>query len=296
MSFCQYDAYPTTWAEFVEAIATPETAVHLPENAVWDMNDYQPEGYNNTIFQIKCDRIEGNGTTIRNLKLTNSYFKSLSTASSSQGRIDEVSGLHFSNIVLSNDSGSQYFLNFQNRPTTIDGERVDYTQTILYGCTFSGVFSVNSTGNPFRMFGNNLRMVSCACNIEVIDSATSNKKLGLCWNAQYCNFKVATRGVAQIDTTNNSGDYGAYYSWLDLYGDDLTNISVTRKASASIFRCSAPITTVQKAAEGFPSIVSVPDPLTVVLPEDSNLIVCTDAQCRDANWLHNAGFPIAVDP
>lgn len=294
MSFCQYDAYPTTWTEFLTAIQQDETCVHCPENGEWDINDYQPEGYTSTEFQIKCDRIEGNGTTIRNLKLVNSGFKSLSTASSSQGRIDEISGLHFLNLVVDNQSRKNLFY-LQNRPTKIDGETVPSTRTIFSGCTFSGVFSVSTAGSSFIVFGRNTTMISCACNIEIIATGSTGM-VGLSSDTQYCNFKVATRGVTNLAFTSTSSGYQMYYCWLDAYGDDLTTLSVTKAAKASVFRCSAPITNVEKASEGFPSIVSVPDPLTVVLPEDSNLIVCTDAQCRDANWLHDAGFPIAVDP
>ena len=294
MSFCQYDAYPTTWTEFLTAIQQDETCVHCPENGEWDINDYQPDGYTDTVFYIKCDRIEGNGTKIRNLKLTNSYFRSLSTSTTSKARIDEIGGLHFENVVCSNtlSGANACFMDLQLRPTTIDGESVSSTNTKLSGCTLSGIFQ--SSVQTFYLFGAVADTISCAINIEYSTSYI-NGWLNIGHRFDYANYKVATRGAKSI-TLGTSLGFGAYYSWFDLYGDDLTNLNITQGATASIFRCSAPITTVQKAAAGYPSIVSVPDPLTVVLPTDSNLIVCTDAQVRDANWLHDAGFPIAVDP
>lgn len=297
MSFCQYDAYPTTWAEFVEAIATPETAVHLPENAVWDMNDFVPEGITNTVINIMCDRIYGNGTEIRNLKLTESYFKLLSNQSTSNARLEFWDSLHLTNIVLENTYPKYYLFMGGSRVSSIDGETIPTVDrhVVCQGSMFSGLISYsNSSGVPFQVFGG-MRMSQSSCNFETILGSGGNKTLTLGYAQEYCNFKMALRGFAKIDNPGGQSR-DAQYCWFDFYGDDLTDISITRNAHACIFRCSAPITTVAKAAAGYPSVVSVPDPLTVVLPTDSNLIVCTDAQCRDANWLHDAGFPIAVDP
>lgn len=297
MSFCQYDAYPTTWTEFVEAIATPETAVHLPENAVWDMNDFVPEGISNTVINIMCDRIFGNGAEIKNLKLTESYFKLLSEGSTSYARLEFWDSLHLTNMVVSNSYPKSYLFAGGSRVTKIDGQTIpsEERHVICQGSMFSGLIAhPTSSSITFKVFGD-MRMSQSSCNIEMtLGSGLAQFSLG--WRQEYCNFKVATRGFSRIVFISNIGGYGASYSWFDLYGDDLTGISFCKDAEACIFRCSAPITTVAKAAAGYPSVVSVPDPLTVVLPEDSNLIVCTDAQCRDANWLHDAGFPIAVDP
>ena len=297
MSFCQYYAYPTTWTEFVEAIATPETAVHLPENAIWDMNDFVPEGISNTVINIMCDRIFGNGTEIKNLKLTESYFKLRSESSASNARLEFWDSLHLTNMVVSNSYPNSYLFMGGSRVSSIDGQTIPSADrhVICQGSMFSGLIShAASQSLSFRVFGGML-MSQSSCNLELLLGSGSVKSFTLGYAQDYCNFKVAIRGFTKFDAPN--GLYrDASYSWFDLYGDDLTDISVTKGAHACIFRCSAPITTVAKAAAGYPSIVSVPDPLTVVLPEDSNLIVCTDAQCRDANWLHDAGFPIAVDP
>ena len=294
MSWCQYQAYPTTWEEFIEAIATPDTEVYCPEFGEWDANDFAPDGINDTIFYIKCDRIYGRGLTIKNLKLTNSYFKLQSESSTSQARLEFWNALHLINMVIDNSYPADKLFMGGQRVYTIDGQPVTQDRVICSGSMFSAMFSVPAQGgSPVAVFGD-MAMWCCSCNMEMIrGSASGVKSISLGYMQDYCNFKVSARGFTEIYGSTNTGAR-AYYSWFDLYGDDIVKLSITWKAHACAFRCSSNVTTVSKAAQGYPSVVSVPDPLTVVLPDDSNLIVCTDAELRDEEWLHNAGFPIGV--
>jgi hypothetical protein len=78
----------SSWAEFKTAVAVAGDTVNLPEKAVWDMNEIQPQGVNGLNFA--CAEVNGNGTEIKNLwmlniitvgcpinnlKLTNTVFK-----------------------------------------------------------------------------------------------------------------------------------------------------------------------------------------------------------------------------
>lgn len=296
MSFAQYDAYPTTWDEFLEAIQQDETAVHCPENAEWDVGQTHPEGYTDTIFLIKCDRIYGNGTTVKNLKLTNSYFKLTSTASASEARLEFWNALHLLNMVVSNgyDGNADRLFMGGQRPYRIDGEVVAQKYTQCSGSMFSGTIAVPTQGgSPFTVFGQ-MEMWCCSCNLELQRGTSGSvKSLTLGYRQDYCNFKVSARGFTEVASRKQTGE-GASYSWFDLYGDDITTLSITWKMQACAIRCSARITTVEKADQGYPTVVATPDPTAVVLPQDSNLIPCTDAQIRDEEWLHAQGFPIGT--
>ncbi len=294
MSFAQYDAYPTTWDEFLEAIQQDETAVHLPENAEWDVGQTHPEGYTDTIFLIKCDRIYGNGTTIKNLKLTNSYFELTSTASASEARLEFWNALHLLNAVVSNSYPSAYIFLGGDRPYRIDGVVVTQRYTQCSGSMFSGMVAVPTQGSsPFEVFGN-MEMWCCSCNLELQRGTSgSSKSYSLGRRQDYCNFKVSARGFTEVYSRKQTG-MGASYSWFDIYGDDITTLSITWKMQACAIRCSSRITTVSAADQGYPTVVATPDPTAVVLPQDSNLIPCTDAQIRDEEWLHAQGFPIGV--
>lgn len=299
MSWCQYQEYPETWDDFITAIAQPDTEVFCPEDGVWDVGQTHPDGYNGEIFHILCDKINGRGTIIKNLKLTNSFFKLESENSTSQARLEYWNALHLINMVVDNGysavpSADKLFQGGQ-RVYTIDGQPVTQPYVQCSGSQFSGMFAVPTQGgSPFAVFGE-MEMWCCACNLELIRGTSNSgvKSYSIGRRQDYCNFKVSARGFTEVYTSTNTGA-GSSYSWFDLYGDDITTLSMTWKAHACAIRCSANVTTVSKAEQGYPTVVAVPDPLTVVLPDDSNLIVCTDAELRDEEYLHNAGFPIGV--
>ena len=296
MSWAIYDAYPTNFSEFLTAIAQEETRVILPVDAVWDANDFCPEGYVNQTWQINCDQILGQGTTIKNLKLTDSYFNLRMSKYSNKARLDAWDGLNLINMVISYSDSVNSLFNVVDRVSTIDGETVPTAERRVgfNGSQISGMISKVTGSSSFNPFGE-MHLWCSAANLEIIHGGGTIKSLSLGRQQEYCNLKVATQGFTSFIQLSGS-PYGATYSWFDLYGDDVTDVSITKGAEASAFRCSCPITTVSKAKAGYPSVIAVPDVSAVTVPSDSNLIVCTDAQLRDENFLHENGFPIAVTP
>lgn len=296
MSFAQFQEYPETWDEFLVAITHDDTEVYCPEFGEWDVGESHPEGYTNTIFYIKCDRIYGRGTTIKNLKLTNSYFRLSSTADTSAARLEFWNALHLLNMVVSNGYSGNADKLFMggNRPYSIDGEVVTQRYTQCSGSMFSGTIAVPTQGgSAFSVFGE-MEMWCCSCNLELQRGPSGSvKSYSLGRRQDYCNCKVSARGFTEVYGSKNTGS-GASYSWFDLYGDDITKLSITWKMQACAIRCSSRVTTVEAADQGYPTVVATPDPTAVVLPQDSNLIPCTDAQLRDEEWLHAQGFPIGV--
>lgn len=294
MSFAQFQEYPETWDEFLESITHDDTEVFCPEDAVWDVGESHPEGYTDTVFMIKCDRIYGRGTTIKNLKLTNSYFRLTSTADASAARLEFWNALHVLNAVVDNGYPQARLFMGGTRPYLIDGAVVAQKYTQCSGSMFSGMIAVPTQGStPFEIFGG-MEMWCCSCNCELqrgTDGSTKSYSLGR--RQDYCNFKISARGFTEVYGSKDTGA-GASYSWFDLYGDDITKLGITWKAQACAIRCSSRITTVEPADQGYPTVIATPDPSAVVLPQNSNLIVCTDAQIRDEEWLHAQGFPIGV--
>ena len=295
MSFCQYLEYPQSWEEFLEAITHDDTEVYCPEFGEWDVGQTHPEGYTNTVFEIKCDRIYGRGTTVKNLKLTNSYFKFTSTQSAGAARLEFWNALHLINMVIDNSYPADKLFLGGYRVYTIDGQTVQQRYTLCSGSQFSAMVSIPAQGSsPVAMFGD-MEMYCSSCNFEMIrGTASGTKSISLGRRQDYCNFKVAVQGFTEIrqDTNSNSG---SSYSWFDLYGDDLTTLHITLRAHASAFRCSSNAAkTIQAAEQGYPSVLAVNDPLSVTVPSNANFIVCTDAELRDEEYLHSNGFPIGV--
>ena len=296
MSWCQYDAYPTTWAEFITAIAQEETRVICPEDAVWDANDFCPEGFENQTWQINCDQILGRGLTIKNLKLTDCKFKATMASISGKCRLECWDGLNMINMVVYLSENENRLFDFTGRPSSIDGETVPTESRYVYinGSQFSGTISKTTSGTLFQPFGE-AKLWCCACNLELHKSGGSITSFSMGRTQEYCNFRIACDGFTKFDQISGT-PYGASYSWFDIYGDDLVDISGTFGAVASIFRNSCNAPTVRKAKSGFPSVVCVPDPLQTVLPYNSNLILCVDSELRNETWLAAQGFPIAVTP
>lgn len=295
MSFCQYQEYPTSWEEFLEAITHDDTEVYCPEFGEWDVGQTHPEGYTDTIFEIKCDRIYGRGTTVKNLKLTNSYFKVTSTQSAGSPRLEFWNALHLINMVVDNTYPKDRLFQCGYRVNTIDGQAVQQHYTICSGSQFSGMISIPSQGaSPVELFGQ-MDMSCSACNFEMIrGSGGSVKTISLGHRQDYCNFKIAVQGFTAVNQDTNSYS-GSSYSWFDLYGDDITSLHITLRAHASAFRCgSNAAKTIQAAEQGYPSVLAVNDPSSVTVPANANFLVCTDAQLRDEEWLHDNGFPIGV--
>lgn len=295
MSFAQYQEYPQTWDEFLEAITHDDTEVYCPEFATWDVGQTHPEGYTDTIFLIKCDRIYGRGTTVKNLKLTNSYFRLTSTQNASYARLEFWNALHLINMVIDNTYPADKLFMGGYRVSTIDGQAVTQTYAQCSGSQFSAMVSIPQQGSsPVAMFGQ-MDMYCSACNFELIrGTASGTKSISLGHRQDYCNFKVAVQNFTAINQDTNAYS-GSSYSWFDLYGDDITSLHITLRAHASAFRCgSNAAKTIQAAEQGYPSVLAVNDPSSVTVPANANILVCTDAQLRDEEWLHDNGFPIGV--
>lgn len=110
----------SSFAEFVTAVAVSGDTVVLPENAVWDMNEQYPLGYNDNI-PINCTTINGRGTEIRNLHL--------------YGKFVVPSNLEINNLKLTNTVCEE---------TEFFGSSGNARTLTLNGCVVTGIYGVNT--------------------------------------------------------------------------------------------------------------------------------------------------------
>ena len=134
----------TSWAEFVEAIAVSGDTVNCPENAEWDANDFAPNGITEDIVW-KCSTVEGNGTVIRNLKLTGKV-------KSEDNNVHYIKNLHLLDFIA--DGNPEHYCFF-------DGTY------LMRGCKLSGILS----NHYFYLVYNNdvsnvFAMDKCSVNLE----------------------------------------------------------------------------------------------------------------------------------
>lgn len=279
-------AQVSTLEEFITAIAVQGDTVICPEGAVWDANDVYPDGYTGDIAWKA--HVQGNGTTIKNLRLYG-YFYTDTSASRVQ-----ISSLRLIDLI---GSRSTYY----------------FKQALFYGNYKFEDFTATAVLNSAYPF---------FCNPKD-DSSFSYQT-----QANRCSFNIDASGNFTIFsdgyTTNNSGHI--YNSRIELhlpnsthapfgnsmrfynceliaYAPNISGTSVdSRMWSLYCMGCviHGEMPTVRERAssgtmQGDMTIYST-DAMPDFVPVDPiHFVGVTDAQLRDPSYLRGIGFPIAIE-
>lgn len=272
---------PTTWEEFLSVSDTDSVYIELPEGAVFDMNDYYPEGIAETIPLRGF--INGNGAIIKNAAC---YTADAAFRISLNDTLGQISNLNFQNIRYQ-PAGSDYRALFQTESTTFRG-------TAFKLCSFSGIIdNTGSSGNGYTsLFGIDAygTVYRCSFNIKAIgNSAGTGTRSGVGiamgmtlynnWDAklQYCNIKI-------------SGEeywHGIYLDNTYLTGTGSSRISLLY-GNESVIDCEA--SAITKAYGNQTKILINTDKYSGSIP--SGCIGVTTEQLKDAEYLSSLGFPI----
>lgn len=151
------DITVSSWEEFLEAIQTwydgdSYDTVYCPEEAVWDGNDFAPEGYTGNIT-IYCLNINGRGTEIRNWHMYGVITSYL------PGTLRYIFNLHILDFVADGVPQRNGFI---------------HGNVLSRGCKFSGLLNTNYRcfiDNPQASLSTEPWMLRCSVNFDFQSSA-----------------------------------------------------------------------------------------------------------------------------
>lgn len=262
-----------SWSEFAAAVAVTGDTVVCPEGAVWDMNEIAPDGVPG--LSIASAEVRGNGTEIRNLRVTSS-----NKLGSNVDFYQSITALHFTNFVC--ESGQFFSAGGVQR----GGSRTDFT-----GCKFSGLLPQNA--RFFCAVGGNYgdtrptHFAQCAFTIEFGYNASTATQITSNGTIKYCRM--------HIQLPNGALFYpGASWSYVRIDCPAMTRLNVNG-AAANVYDGDLPQLTgaTGTASATYPSVYnkdSMPN-----FAGAANVIGVTGAQLRDPAYLSSIGFPIGVE-
>lgn len=248
-----------TWEDFVTAVGATGAYVEIPPGTVWDMNDISPEGVVQTT--VRCAKINGNGATINNARITNEALLNVSSS---------VTSTTIENLNILNVLADSYVLYNSGAPATLNLERV----------VFSGI--LNSTALIYQ-YNKTINVRECGFTLQGSASNIYTIRQGLIYHND-CNLNIDLENIGE-------DRYGTRASM------DLKNCYLSGKCSRINLTSSATnnIINVETAA-----VHAVQSNMNIAnsdkCAEFTNVIAVTDEQLRDAAYLSSIGFPIGVQP
>lgn len=252
---------PDNWDELITACGTSGAVISLPQGGEWDMNEQYPD--NTPEVTLNGCKINGNGFTIRNLRIKNNDIFTSSRAST-------ISNLDIVNLYSApaNDKflfDCIYIITLNN--VRVSGEVVN-TSLIR-----------SSSGNSY------LHGYSCSFNLHLV-----NGNLGNYGSMQFYN----GTNIKLTGTTSNSTFYvGSLYDESQIEG------AILSTNGNSVFKVSyAKLAKINIGLSGFSEVdtsttyntvinTSIIDATTI----SSQLIQATAEQMKNADWLTQHGFP-----
>ena len=255
------DVYVNTWAEFLEAVATEGNTVICPSQAIWDMNEIEPEGVT-ALPTVKCTSIQGNGTEIRNLKTT-TYFPL------EMPYVQSVNNLHFVNFIADN---GVFFISHSGHMW-------------FHGCKFSGLCGAQALG--VIVCGTNQNASADRCSF-LIDAQRAGAFHAVNMTAKFCRFSIAVP----------NGTFTMPYNlqWCYVRADTPLQQGICPAGSlACVF--DGDMQNVTQAQEPSHTYISIFNKSSMPgLQESEYLKGVTTEQLLNADYLYSIGFPIGVDP
>lgn len=273
------DVYVTSWQEFLQAILVSGDTVHCPENAIWDMNNIEPDGHVGAI-RFDCDNVYGHNTTIKNLKYDGQIiFKN--------GFV-EISDLHWENMLVNTGTYDKKVIFLREGTWSSESDLV-----LMTLCKISGFFTKDDASSIYceQLISKGIKHYRCGFNVE----SASHGRFNLPTLMEYCNFLAQLPDVRQIDANVTSeGRINYRFSNIVIVGANITSDASFYGAVCSVFRGRKErLTGFSNASGGYPSLYCTDDMPAVTEP-GTGFIGVTESQLRDASYLQSIGFPIGV--
>lgn len=272
----------TSWAELLQAASgdDPTVEINCPENAVWDLGESEPEGHTGTIKL--CGQINGRGTKIKNLVLTEGTTTGIFDVKGT------LTDLHFADGVWK--SGQNYIV------------RLNQANSICQLCTFSASVQNPTLFTFFYSFAgtsNTTIAYRCAGNIEVATS-TNIILFGANIIGRYNNFKLSGSRLTFVQIAGEDGAMiqgVTQYSYVTLDTPAVTSIYAA-KFWWGLLRCTgANVTDLRFIGDGAGARITLAcdSDFPNATQLSQGLRLCTEAQLHDAAYLQSIGFPIGVE-
>lgn len=253
---------PADWDDLKTAAETESVYIKLPANAEWDMNDQYPSGAPG--IALKCTEIDGNGATIRNLRIVEETAFTLSTVEHDVS----ILNVKFENVYCTR---GRFF-------AAVSGQWWEMNMISLFNVAIGGEFY---DANLWYCEHQGIKMDRCGLSFYLSNSNVLDNP------GEMTNTKIELNGTITEDVgqlrLKSSGVYGSLRS----YG-----------AQKSFF-FGGGSSVVDIELQNFYEIQSWAFETTIVInvdkigdiPFTGEAIQATAAQMRDAAWLHDAGFP-----
>lgn len=261
--------YVESWEELVTALGTTDAYIECPKNAVWEMNDILPGGIT-TAIETYAARVNGNGTTIRNLYFSSSYIYGKRSAGT------WWYNLNFENVLLESSYGFSSSARF--RGCNFSGQ---LNNGVMFNVGSSDVYIFSHDGKKgcsfnFTLTGKaymNLNNTKHEYSMIVLDGKSTNANTNVgWWNLKSCyitgKYPFPTLGLTKTSGRNNI---------FDIFIDENTTVKGNPDYSYDLKN----VMNSDKMAGTFDS------------DEASNdYILATSQQLTDAKWLQEQGFSI----
>lgn len=248
---------PDTWDELITACGTSGAVISLPEGGEWDMNEQHPD--NTPEVRLNGCTINGNGFTIRNLRVKDNSIFTLSKSST-------INDVDFVNLYSAPTNNRYLFDNaytlYLNR-VRVSGELVNW-----------GLFGGSST---------------CWC-----DACSFNMHLTNTYFAKrYARFENGTNVKLTGTTSSSEFEAGSYGYESQIEG------SILSTRGNSVFKALYnKFGKINIGLSGFSEVETSTTYNTVINTDiidattiSSQLIQATAEQMKDADWLTEHGFP-----
>lgn len=263
------------WSEFLTAIAVPGDTVNLPNNAIWDMNEIEPEGHSGAI-NMECSRINGNGTRIKNLHLTGGFERSQSAKL-------EIHNLFLTDIIA---DGSKYGL--------------FYGYIKLISCAVSGILS----GSYRYLMNHNYEYWELEDHIALLGTSVYLEASGTLFQTlysgqiKYCRVEIHAPNVnGQAQTAFGEAHYCELIGYYPNATGDFYTFNLKGCTVRGNFRSLSNEYNTSGSWSGQISIFqgdTFSDSFQRVERFIPYFIECTEEQMKNPAYLRGLGFPIVV--
>ena len=264
---------PETWEEILNCTTADSVYTDFPEDAVFDMNDYYPEGIVDTIPLRGF--INGNNATIKNAAAYTSTPAFRMSSTSSLGKIQNLNFLNFRQA---------WSPTYGQHSSLIVGDG-GYNGEAFRNCRFAGMLENNKAYN--------------------YDAYTEIIHLGQYATIEKCSFNIITRGTGRINVALST-NWGATLSHCNiviagecnLFGFKSINTYISGTVGRiefinspydSVVDCAATSISNYTGGNGHHILINT-GKYSGTIP--SGCIGVTEEQLKDAEYLASLGFPI----
>ena len=266
---------PETWEEVLQCTSTDGIYTVLPQNTIFNMNDYFPDGIPTGGIVLR-GFIDGNGSSIINAHYEGSARAIIMSNSESTG---SMKNLNFLNFYLTATATGATMIGVTPDTTT----NASYSGQAFYNCIFSGLVAMTSNVSycAITQVSYSGSISRCAYNITCVASSANLDTGNYTALNKNCNIRFDYIGAGSFAVDNCYMEGKISHCDINSVGSSvLSNSSVLNIESDSI-----------TTSRYNPSMILVnTEKYAGTIPTGMNGVA--DTQLKDADYLRSLGFPI----